>query len=37
MNTLKTLLRKTFAFLTESDVESRTAGDRVIREITIIR
>lgn len=37
MNAIKNLITKTLSILTESDAESRAAGDRVVREITFIR
>lgn len=37
MNAIQNLITKTLAILTESDAESRAAGDRVVREITFIR
>ena len=36
MNSLKTFIQKTLALL-DSDRESRAAGERIVREITLVR
>lgn len=37
MSSIVTLIQKTYAMLTRTDASGRAAGDRIVREITLVR